>query len=278
MALRAQWKGFFKVSLVSFPVSLHTATNSSSRISFNQIHKDTNQRIKMVPTDPELGPVSRDDLVKGYEYEKDQYIVIDPSELDAIKIESTKTIEIDKFVKVSEIDELYVDSPYYVLPDGPVAQESYQVFVETMTKKKVAGIAQVVLSGRERLVAIKPRGNGILMTTMRYGQEIRSEDAHFDEIVNGKLNPKMVKFAEQLIDQNLGTFDPEEFSDRYAEAVLALVKSKIAGKPLDVIQTEDTSDKVVSLMDALRQSVEGAEQKKPAAKSKQRRTSKKATG
>jgi DNA end-binding protein Ku len=279
MAVRAQWKGFIKVSLVSFPVSLYTATSSSDRISFNQIHKDTKQRIKLVPHEPDLGPVSREDIVKGYEYEKGKFVVVEPSELEAIKLETTKTIEIEKFVKESEIDEFYVDSLYFVAPDGPVADEPFRVFVEAMRRKKVAGIARVVLSGRERIVAVKPRGKGIIMQTLRYGSEVRSEEPYFEDVGTGKVDAQMLKLAEQLINQRLGEFDPSEFSDRYGEAVLALVKSKIAGQPIEVLEEEEPAAKVVSLMDALRQSVEEVEvKKKPAARSTTRRRAKKSSG
>ena len=279
MAVRAQWKGFIKVSLVSFPVSLYTATSSSDRISFNQIHKDTKQRVKLVPHEPNLGPVSREDLVKGYEYEKGKFVVVEPSELEAIKLETTKTIEIEKFVKESEIDELYVDSPYFVAPEGPVADEPFRVFVEAMRRKKVAGVARVVLSGRERIVAVKPRGKGIIMQTLRYGSEVRSEEPYFEDVGTGKVDAQMLKLAEQLINQRLGEFDPSEFSDRYGEAVLALVKSKIAGQPIEVLEEEEPAAKVVSLMDALRQSVEEVEvKKKPAARSTTRRRAKKSSG
>ncbi len=279
MAVRAQWKGFIKVSLVSFPVSLYTATSSSDRISFNQIHKDTKQRIKLVPHEPDLGPVSREDIVKGYEYEKGKFVVVEPSELEAIMLESTKTIEIEKFVKESEIDEFYVDSLYFVAPDGPVADEPFRVFVEAMRRKKVAGIARVVLSGRERIVAVKPRGKGIIMQTLRYGSEVRSEEPYFEDVGTGKVDAQMLKLAEQLINQRLGEFDPSEFSDRYGEAVLALVKSKIAGQPIEVPEEEEPAAKVISLMDALRQSVEEVEvKKKPAAMSTTRRRAKKSSG
>ncbi len=279
MAVRAQWKGFIKVSLVSFPVSLYTATSSSNRISFNQIHKDTKQRIKLVPHEPDLGPVSREDLVKGYEYEKGKFVVVEPSELDAIKLESTRTIEIEKFVKESEIDELYVDSPYFVAPEGPVADEPFRVFVEAMRRKKVAGVARVVLSGGERIVAVKPRGKGLIMHTLRYGSEVRSEEPYFEDVGTGKVDAQMLKLAEQLIDQRFGEFDASEFSDRYGEAVLALVKSKIAGQPIEALEEEEPAAKVVSLMDALRQSVEEVEvKKKPAARSTTRRRAKKSSG
>ncbi len=275
MAPRAYWKGFVKLSLVSFPVRLYAATSSASKIAFNQVHKDTKQRIKMVPHEPDLGPVSRDDLVKGYEFEKGKFVIIDPHELDQIKIESDKTIQIEKFVKVDEIDELYLDSPYYMAPDGPAADDSFRVLMSAMARKNVVAIARVVMAGRERLVSIGPRGNGALLRTLRYANEIRGDAEYFEDINGENSEKELLKLGEALVDQHLGAFDPEEFTDRYAEAVLELVKAKVAGKTFEVIEDRAPKGDVVSLMDALRQSVESAE-KKPAAKTTARAKTKKA--
>ena len=277
MVQRAYWTGFLKISLVSFPVNLYTATSSSSRVAFHQLHKETKKRIKLVPHEPELGAVSREDLVKGYEFERGKYVVIDQSELDRIKIESAKTIEVERFVKEGEIDELYVDNPYYLAPDGPIADESFRVFVEAMKRRKVAGIARVVLGGRERVVALKPRGKAILLTTLRHGTEVRALEPYIEDLGSGKLDKELLELAERLIDQRIGGFDPNAFTDRYAEAVLELVQSKIAGETFEVIERAAPSATVVSLMEALRQSVEGAEEmsKKPPARSARRRALKK---
>ncbi len=274
MAPRAYWKGFVKLSLVSFPVRLYAATSSASKIAFNQVHKDTKQRIKMVPHEPDLGPVSRDDLVKGYEFEKGKFVIIDPHELDQIKIESDKTIQIEKFVKVDEIDELYLDSPYYMAPDGPAADDSFRVLMSAMAHKNVVAIARVVMAGRERLVSIGPRGNGALLRTLRYANEIRGESEYFEDINGGGAEKELLKLGEALVDQHLGAFDPEEFTDRYAEAVLDLVKAKVAGKSFEVIEDRAPKGDVVSLMDALRQSVESAEKKPPAKKAARAKTKK----
>lgn len=275
MAPRAYWKGFVKLSLVSFPVRLYAATSSASKIAFNQVHKDTKQRIKMVPHEPDLGPVSRDDLVKGYEFEKGKFVIIEPQELDKIKIESDKTIQIEKFVKADEIDELFLDSPYYMAPDGPAADDSFRVLMTAMERKNVVAIARVVMAGRERLVCIGPRGNGALLRTLRYANEIRGEFEYFEDINGGGAEKELLKLGEALVDQHLGAFDPEEFTDRYAEAVLDLVKAKVAGKSFEVIEDRAPKGDVVSLMDALRQSVESAE-KKPPAKNAARAKTKKA--
>lgn len=256
MALRAYWKGFVKISLVSFPVSLYAATSSSARVSFHQVHKDTKNRIKLVPHDPELGPVDRADLVKGYEFEKGNYVIVDPAELDEIKIETDKTVEILKFVPMDSVDDLYADSYYYMAPDGPAAEESFRVFRDAMESKDVTALARVVMSGRERIVTIAPRGAGMVLTTLRYGDEVRAEEAYFEDVKDEEPSDPMVTMAEQLIDQNMGEFDPDEFTDRYGEAVLELVKAKLEGGPADVVVQQEAAGNVVSLMEALRQSVE----------------------
>ena len=257
MAARAYWKGFVKISLVSFPVSLYATTSSSNRVAFHQIHKDTKRRIKLVPHDTELGPVERADLVKGYEYEKGKYVIVDPEELEAIKFETNKTIEIEKFVPEGSIDPLYSDGNYYVAPDGAVAEESFRIFAEAMARKEVVALVRIVLSGRERIAALQPRGEGMLLTTLRYGQEVRSEQAYFEDIKDEAPNKNLLDLAEKLIDQNLGEFDPNEFTDRYGDAVLELVKSKLEGRPAAFAENAPQAANIVSLMDALKQSVEG---------------------
>ena len=278
MAARAYWKGFVKISLVSFPVSLYATTSSSNRVAFHQIHKDTKRRIKLVPHDAELGPVERAELVKGYEYEKGKYVIVDPEELEAIKFETNKTIEIEKFVPEGSIDPLYSDGNYYVAPDGAVAEESFRIFAEAMARKQVVALVRIVLSGRERIAALQPRGAGMLMTTLRYGQEVRSEQAYFEDIKDEGPNKNLLDLAEKLIDQNLGEFDPNEFTDRYGDAVLELVKSKLEGRPAAFAEDAPQAANIVSLMDALKQSVEGggaSEDEQAPAKPK-RRAAKKA--
>lgn len=279
MAARAYWKGFVKISLVSFPVSLFAVTSSSNRVAFHQVHKDTKRRIKLVPHDPELGPVERADLVKGYEYEKGKYVIVDPEELEAIKFETNKTIEIEKFIPAGSIDQLYSDGNYYVAPDGAVAEESFRVFSAAMARKKVVGLVRIVLSGRERIASLQPRGLGMVLTTLRYGQEVRSESAYYEDIKDEEPNQSLLQLAEQLIDQNLGAFDPDEFADRYGDAVLELVKSKLEGRPAEFAEDAPQAANIVSLMDALKQSVDAAgtaEPEEAAAKPKRRAAKKKA--
>ena len=272
MAARAYWKGFVKISLVSFPVSLFATTSSSSRVAFHQVHKETKRRIKLVPHDTELGPVDRAELVKGYEYEKGKYVIVDPEELETLKFETNKTVEIEKFVPADSIDGLYSDGNYYVAPDGAVAEESFRVFAEAMRRKKVIALGRIVLSGRERIAALKPRGPGMVLTTLRYGKELRSETAVFEDIKEEAPNKNLLELAEKLVEQNLGDFDPDEYSDRYGDAVLELVKSKLEGRPAAFAEDAPQAANIVSLMDALKQSVEdtegqnGAKEKKVPAK------------
>ncbi len=273
MAPRASWKGYLKVSLVSCPVRLYAATTSADKISFNHLHKDTHNRIQMKPVDPELGQVERSDLVKGYEFEKDQYVVITDEDLETIQIESTKTINIEKFIDVGEIDSMYLDSAYYLAPDGPVAEETYRVVQEAMRRQNKAALARVVLFGRERVVAVVTRDNGLVLRSLRTAKEVRSHQEYFADIGNGKVEKNALELAEHLIEQNAGSFDPSEFEDRYQTALMELVKAKVKGSA-PVVAKAPERGQVINLMDALKKSV--AETKKPPAKSKRRAPAKKA--
>ena len=264
MAGRAYWKGYLKLSLVSCPVKLYSATSASAgKISFNLLHKDTLNRVQQRYHDPELGEIDRADLVKGYQFEKDKYVVVTADELDAIEIESSKTIDITGFVDSGAIDPMYLDSPYYLAPDGPVAEETYAVILEAMRRAKKVAIARIVLSGRERLVAIDPMSEGLRLTTLRMAKEIREPSSAFEKL-NVKLSKDMLDMANQIIGQRSMKFDPEAFEDRYEEALLALVKSKIAGGE-PVISKAPERGNVINLMDALKRSIE--QERRPAAPS-----------
>ena len=273
MAPRAYWKGYLKLALVSCPVKLYAATTAANKISFNQLHKDTLNRVQMKYHDPELGEIERADLVKGYQFEKDRYVIVDKEELDAIQIESNKTIDIEGFVDASEIDDLYLDSPYYLGPDGPVAEETYAVIKEALARTDKVGIARVVLSGRERLIALKPYEDGMVMTTLRSAKEVR-DASHYFEDLDVEMNDELLQMAEMIINQKVMEFDSSTFVDRYEEALLELVKAKIDGKE-PVISKAPEQGKVVNLMDALKASIE--EDRAPAAASKPKKTAKKAT-
>lgn len=269
MAPRASWKGHLKLSLVSCPVRLYTATSSADQIHFNMLHKDTENRVQMRPYDPELGLVERADLVKGYEFEKDQYVIVTKKELDEIQIESNKTIAIEQFVDAADIDPRYLDAPYYVAPDGPVAEETFRVLHEAMRSRKKAALARIVLSSRERLVVLTVLGRGIALTTLRTAKEVRDHRPYFEDIGDGPLDEEMLGLAEMIIDQHEGAFDPSVFKDRYQEALLELVKAKIKGSR-PVVAKAPERGKVINLMDALKKSLEEGETKKPPARSRRR--------
>lgn len=264
MAGRAYWKGFLKLSLVACPVKLYSATASAaSKVSFNMIHKDTKNRVMQRYHDPELGEIDRADLVKGYQFEKDKYVIVTAEELDAIEIESSKTINIDGFVEAGQIEPIYYDTPYFMAPDGPVAEETYAVILEAMKEAKKAAVARIVLNGRERLVVIEPKAQGFLMTTMRSAKEIKDAAEAFDDL-DVKVSDDMLAMAKQIIEQKTIAFDPKDFEDRYEQALLALVRSKVAGGE-PVIAKAPERGNVINLMDALRRSIE--EDRRPPAPS-----------
>jgi DNA end-binding protein Ku len=264
MAGRASWKGYLKLSLVSCPVKLYPATSSTAgKISFNLLHKDTLNRVQQKYHDPELGEIDRADLVKGYQFEKDKYVVVTAEELDEIEIESSKTIDIDGFVDDSQIDRIYLDSTYYLAPDGPIAEETFGVILQAMTRAGKVAIARIVLSGRERLVAIEPITDGFRLVTLRAAKEVREPSSALDKL-NVKFSDDMLGMAEMIIKQKEMTFAPGAFEDRYEEALLALVKSKISGGQ-PVIAKAPERGNVVNLMDALKRSIQ--EERRPPAPS-----------
>jgi DNA end-binding protein Ku len=267
MAPRSSWKGHLKLSLVSCPVRLFNATSRSEKVSFHLLQKDTHNRIQMKPTDPELGPVERADLVKGYEYEKDQYVVFSDEDFEKIQIDSSKAIVIEKFVDAKEVDPIYLDAPYYLAPDGAVAEETFRVIQHAMRDKDKVALSRIVLANRERLIALSCRDRGFLMMTLRTGDEVRDSKDYFTDIKDEEPEQEMLDLAEKLIAQKSGKFDPSEFKDRYHDAVVEMVKAKIKGQE-PVLAKAPERGKVINLMDALRRSLEDA---KPPAESKPRR-------
>lgn len=264
MAPRASWKGYLKLSLVSCPVRLYPATSSAERISFNQLHKKTHNRINMKPVDPELGLVERSDLVKGYEYEPKKYIIMEDSDLEAIRIESTHTMNIEAFVDESAVDVIYQDAPYYLAPDGAMAEETFIVLREAMRRSGKLAIARVVLSSRERVVTIGARETGMFVCTLRNPSEVRGTAEYFGNIPVGEPDQEMLELAQALIQQKLTTFDPKKYEDRYEVALMEVIKQKLKGhKP--IIAAAPERGNVINLMDALKASLG---QTKPPAKSK----------
>jgi DNA end-binding protein Ku len=276
MAYRPSWQGHLKLSLVTCPVALYTATSSGGDVHFNLINPKTNNRIKMITTDPETGPIERSELVKGYEVSKGEYILLTDEEIKSVKLESTKTIEIERFVPEAEIDRIYWDNPYYLAPDGKLAGEAFAVIRRAMEKSGQIALGRIVLATRERTLALEPRGKGILAYTIRSDAEVRKPDEIFDSISDAEPSAAMIAIAEKIIEQLEGRFDPSQFVDRYEEALKNLIADKQKGhKPKAVAEPEDTN--VVDLMSALRASLaskgkdaSGAA-KKPAVKSKDAR-------
>lgn len=269
MAYRPTWQGHLKLSLVTCPVALYTATNSGGDVHFNLINPKTNNRIKMITTDPDTGPIDRNELVKGYEVSKGEYILLSQDEINSVKLESTKTIDIERFVASDEIDRLYWDNPYFLAPDGKLAQEAFGVIRTAMEKSGQIALARVVIGTRERILALEPRAKGILAYTIRTDAEVRKPDEIFDGISDKAADPAMISIAEKIIEQQEGPFDPSQFVDRYEEALKALIEDKKKGhKPAKVAEPEDTN--VIDLMSALRASLGGKEKgaTKPSTKAK----------
>ena len=265
MAPRAYWKGYLKLSLVSCPIALYPASSSSERVSFNRINSKTGNRLKQQMVDAETGePVAREDMTRGYEYAKGQYVIVSDDELEKIKIESTHTIDIDSFVPRAEIDDRYLDSPYYIAPTDKVGQEAFSVIRDAMREKKMVGMARVVLTRREHVVMLEPFDKGLLATTLRYPYEVRGEEPYFEDITDAKIPADMLKLAEHILDTKKGDFEPSAFEDHYETALVDLLRKKQAGfKPPKEKEHVAAPRNVINLMDALRRSVE-AERSSPA--------------
>ena len=275
MAPRANWKGYLRLSLVSCPIALYPASSYSEKVSFNRINRKTGNRLKQQNVDSETGEaVSREDTARGYEVGKGQYLIVEDEELDAVEVESTRTIEIDQFVPRSEIDDRYIDSPYYIAPDGQVGQDAFAVIRDTIGKLNMVAVGRVVLTRREHVIALEPRGRGFLGLTLRYPYEVRDEAPYFEDIPELKLPKEMLDLATHIVDTRSGHFDPSKFEDRYENALINLLKKKEAGEKIEPAK-EGPAPRVVNLMDALRASIDAEKKKAPAPSSKARRPAKK---
>jgi DNA end-binding protein Ku len=263
---RATWNGFLRLSLVSCPIYLTPATSEARNIRLHQLNPETGNRVKQQLVDSETEePIERADVVQGYEYERHQYVVIPEDELQALRIESSQTVDLDRFVKRDEIDPLYLDAPYYVYPDGKIAIETFRVIGEAMAETGRVGIGRIVLSSRERMVLVEPHGGGMLMRTLRSADEVRQPE--FGK-ADGDADPDMVTVAKTIIERRAGEFDPEEFRDRYQDALRELVESKAAGKTPARKRIAE-QPQVIDLMEALKRSLaESGGDKKPARKGK----------
>ncbi len=254
MAPRPNWKGHLKLSLVSCAVALYPATSTSQRIRFNIINRETGNRIRNEVVDAETGdPVEPDDRVKGYQFEKGHYVLLEDEELDNVALDSTHTIDIEQFVPMSDVDRIYLDESFYLVPEDDISQEAFAVIREAMRKDDLVGLARVVIYRREHLLLLAPRGKGLMATTLRYKTEVRNEKTYFDEIEDIKVPADMLRLAGQILESKKGHFDPSRFEDRYENALKDLIKAKRAGKKPPVVSEERPSN-VIDLMDALRRS------------------------
>lgn len=275
MATRPTWQGYLRLSLVSCPVALYTATSRTGEVHFNMLHKDTHNRIRMIPTDPETGPVDRSEIVKGYEIEKGRYVVITDEEIKAVRLSTTRTLDIERFVGEDEIDRLYWNDPYFLAPDGDMAVEAFTVIREAMKKEGRVALGRLVMHQRERLMALEARDKGILAYTIRNRREVKQPEDIFGNIPEVKPPAQMVEIAAKIIDQLEGPFDPSQFNDRYEDALRALIKEKEKGHSVTAPQQPQEAE-VIDLMEALRRSLGqtsgGGERRKPPAKSAAGRT------
>jgi len=278
VAPRAYWKGYLKLSLVSCPIALYPATSERDKISFHQLNKQTGNRIKYEKVDAETGDeVETNDIIKGYEVGKGQYIELDPEELDAVALESKRVIEIDQFVPKDDIDELYVNNPYYIVPDGEVGRQAFAVIREAIRQEGMVALGKVVFTSREHIFALEARGKGMMGVTLRYPYEVRDEEEYFADVADEAVPKDMLELASHIVDTKRGTFHPDKFEDRYEDALKELLRKKQEGKPIEPPK-ERRPAPVVNLMEALRQSINlegpGGERRQPAPSTTRRRSAK----
>lgn len=255
MAARPSWEGHLRLSLVTCPVALYPATSEAETVRFNLINPETNNRIKMKTVDAGTGEeVSRGDLVKGYAIAKDQYVLLDKEDFEAVKLESTRIIDIEKFVPRDSIDRLYWDTPYHLAPAGKTGIEAFAVIRAAMDRKHMVALGRLVMSTRERICAIEIEEGGLILTTLRTAEEVRDlEDLPGIDLP--KPDPQMLAIAEKIVDQQSGDFDPSEFVDRYEDALRALIEEKRKGKPVKIKAAAEDDTKVIDLMAALKKSL-----------------------
>jgi Ku protein len=271
MAPRAYWKGSLKLSLVTCPIALYPASTQAEKTHFHQINTKTGHRLKQQMVDELTGrAVDGDHKGRGYELTKGRYVEIEEEELDALKLESTHTIEIDDFVPAEDIDERYLDKPYYTIPDGKTGADAFVVIRDAMKQKAKVALARVVLSNREHIIALKPLGKGLLGTTLRYPYELRDEADYFDDIPSPRISKDMVDLAAHILDTKASKLDPHKFKDQYEIALKALVKRKAAGKPIELREAKQAEGNVIDLMDALKQSLGRKKTATASAKSRKR--------
>src|SRR4051794_34564303 len=261
MAARPIWRGQIRLALVSIPVELYSATKSGAAIQFHQVHEPSGKRIKYEKVVPGIGAVDKDEIVKGYEVSKGHYVLLDPEEIESVKLESRKTLDLVQFVDDDEIEAVYFEKPYYVIPADDLAEEAYVVLRDALRDAKKIGVGQLAMRGQEYVVAIKPCGRGMLMETLRYADEVNKAQSYFREIGDEKPDADLLDMASMLIERKAGKFDPSEFHNRYVDALHELIEEKKRAKGEKVIQDPDADapppkgSNVVDLMAALKRSL-----------------------
>ena len=260
MPARAYWKGQIRLALVSIPIEVYPATRSGAAISFHQIHEPSGKRIRYEKVAPGVGPVDRDEIIKGFEVSKGNYVLLDEEEIEAVKIESRKTLELVQFVDADEIDVLYYEKPYFVVPADDLAEEAYTVLREALRRTRKVGLGQLAVRGREQLVSIKPCGRGLVMEVLRYADEVQKAQGYFRDIEDAKPDTDLLDLATTLIEKKTGPFKPAEFHDRYVDALHRLIdkKAKFKGNKRILEDVEEPSSgkgNVIDLMAALKKSV-----------------------
>jgi len=277
MAARPIWRGQIRLALVSIPVELYSATKSGAAIQFHQVHEPSGKRIKYEKVVPGIGPVDRDEIVKGYEVSKGHYVLLDPEEIESVKLESRKTLDLVEFVDDDGIDPMYFDKPYYVVPADDLAEEAYVVLRDALRAANKVGVGQLAMRGQEYVVALKPHDRGMLIETLRYADEVNKSSGFFRDIGDTKPDPDLLDMASMLIERKAGEFDPNEFHNRYVDALHRLIEKKQKAKGEKIIEEADEAvpkgSNVIDLMAALKKSLgdekkgkSESKAKKPAAK------------
>ena len=259
MAARAYWQGQIRLALVSIPVEIYSATKSGATIAFNQIHEPSGKRIKYEKVAPGIGPVDPEEIVKGYQYEKGKYVLLTDEEIEAVKLESKKTLELTQFVDQGDIDAIYYEKPYYVVPADDLAEEAFVVLREALRRSKKIGLGQLALRGREYVVSLKPCGRGMVLETLRYADEVNKAAAYFRDIGDAKPDEDLLELATSLIDKKTGRFDASDYHDRYVDALKTLIERKRKGKTIETEEeapAQSRGSNVVDLMAALKRSLE----------------------
>ena len=264
MAARPSWRGQIRLALVAIPVEIFPATKSGKSIAFHQVHEPSGQRVRYEKVVPGIGPVDRDEILKGYEVEKGEYVLLDPEEIEKVKLESRKTLELTQFVDLTDIDPIYYDKPYYVVPADDLAEEAFVVLRDALRKAGKVGIGQLAMRGQEYVVSLKPCGRGMVLETLRYADEVNKAASYFRDIGDAKPDPDLLELASTLIEKKAGDFDASEFQNRYIDALKALIAEKQKKKGKRVIQ--DNSDdqpakasNVIDLMAALKKSLDSGD-------------------